>query len=440
VPVASSLRVAAAIAVTSRNGVAMFDPVSLIVGALVNGALGGVQASAQDAVLEGYTKLRTYLARRYGGKVEASINLLEQHPDSPQIRAAVARELRTAGADRDQELAQLARGLTAIIENPDAFGTFEPPDPVEQLRRSTGLRAVGNLLEQHVGKVLTIRQRYDLNDVDLLSRNIARERDLPRRVRDEVTGLHERIRAVIEQIASQIEQGRYADVERAVASFQAGYAERERAQRLIEADKGVQAAYDALRMTVEFFSELNRTVLMRIESETAPDRQSTMMFGNAVMIYELTDFVIGYIQAFTVNTDLEQFHVEAKQRVQQTREQQKALEEMARNPDVEPVVRDQILEDIRNREAAFDELEREWDRYLAEFRQLRLRVDEVRGKVPTLATIRENARIQIMTLQLVAMLRFLKQNSDSIKGAVDTLQGFRLAPLSSTRVRRLIGV
>jgi uncharacterized protein YifE (UPF0438 family) len=159
-----------------------------------------------------------------------------------------------------------------------------------------------------------------------------------------------------------------------------------------------------------------------------------------VMIYELTDFVIGYIQAFTVSTDLETFHVEATQRVQQTRDEQKALEEMARNPDVEPVVRDQILEDIRNREAAFDELEREWDKYLAEFRQLRLRVDEVRGKVPTLATIRENARIQIMTLQLVAMLRFLKQNSDSIRGAVDTLQGFRLAPLSSSRVRRLIGV
>jgi hypothetical protein len=417
----------------------MFDPVSLIVGVLVNGALGGVQASAQDAVLEGYTKLRTYLARRYGGQVEASINLLERHPESPQIRAAVARELRTAGADRDQELTQLARGLTALIENPDAPG-MAAPDPVEELRRTTGLRAVGNLLEQHVGKVLAIRSRYDLNDVDLLSGNIARERDLPRRVRDEVTGLHERIRAVIERIASQIEQGRYEDVEHAVAGLQAGFAERERAQRLIEADKGVQASYDALQMTVEFFSELNRSVLARIESEASPDKQSTMMFGNAVMIYELTDFVIGYIQAFTVSTDLETFHVEATQRVQQTRDEQKALEEMARNPDVEPVVRDQILEDIRNREAAFDELEREWDKYLAEFRQLRLRVDEVRGKVPTLATIRENARIQIMTLQLVAMLRFLKQNSDSIRGAVDTLQGFRLAPLSSSRVRRLIGV
>jgi hypothetical protein len=418
----------------------MFDPVSLIVGALVNGALEGVQVSAQGAVVEGYTKLRDYLARKYGGQVEASISLLEQHPESPHVRAAVARELRSAGADSDQELTQLARSLTRLIEDPETFlRSTTPPDPVEQLRRTTGLRAVGQLLEQHVGKVLSIRSRYDLNDVDLLSGNIARERDIPRQVRDEVTGLHERIRMIIEQIASQIEQGRYEEVEQAVAGLN-GFAERERAQRLIQADKQVQVAYDALRLTVEYFSELNQSVLARIERETSADKQSTMMFGNAVMIHELTDFVIGYIEAFSVSTDLEKFQAEAKKRIQHTRDQQKALAEMVGNADVEPIVRDQTLEDIRSREAAFDELEQEWDKYLAEVRQLRVKVDEVRGKVPTLAIIRENARIQIMTLQLVAMLRFLKQNSDSIKGAVDTLQGFRLAPLSSTRVRRLIGV
>jgi hypothetical protein len=419
----------------------MFDPVSLVVAALVSGALSGVHNVAEGAVVVGYTQLRDHLVRRYGGKVSDSISLLERYPEDPQVRAAVATELRNAGADRDQELTRLARNLTVLIENPDPSTTATPrPDPVEQLRRTTGLRAVSHLLEDHVGKVLSIRSRFKLEDVDLLSANLARERDVPRRVREEVTGLHDRIRAVIEQIASQIEQGRYAEVEHAVANLQAGYAEQERAKRLIAADKGVQAAYDALRLTVEFFSDLNLTVLARIEREPSADKQSTMMFGNAVMIYELTDFVIDYIEAFTLSTDLDAFHAEAKKRVQQTREQQKGLEAMLLGTNVDPLVRDQTLEDIRNREAAFDELEREWDKYLAEVKQLRVKVNEVRGKVPTLAAIRENARIQIMTLQLVQMLRFLKQNSDSIRGAVDTLQGFRLAPLSPTRVQRLIGV
>lgn len=158
------------------------------------------------------------------------------------------------------------------------------------------------------------------------------------------------------------------------------------------------------------------------------------------MICELTDFVIGYIEGFSLGGDLDKLHAEARQRVKETRDRQKALESRLRGMDVEQAVRDQTLEDIRNRESALRELDSEWDKYLGEMQQLRTTVNEVRGKIPTLEVIRENAHIQIMTLQLVAMLSFLKQNSDSIRGAVDTLQGFRLAPLSSTRVRRLLGV
>jgi hypothetical protein len=39
----------------------------------------------------------------------------------------------------------------------------------------------------------------------------------------------------------------------------------------------------------------------------------------------------------------------------------------------------------------------------------------------------------------MAMLRFLKLNAEAVKGTIDTLKGFRLAPLSPTRVQRLVG-
>jgi hypothetical protein len=409
----------------------MTDPVSLVLTVLINGALGNLESAATDAISEGYAQLRQYLAQRYGRQVTESVDALERHPTSPEARQRVERELRIAGADEDPVLGDLARRLLAVVQDPfgDA-GPPPPPDPVEGLRRATGLRTVGRLLEDHVGRVVDLRSRYAVEDTALLSSNIGRSNDIPRQVRDQVVGLHEQMRRIIEQIAASIEQGRYAEVEQAVGNLPAGFAERQRAQRLVEADKQAQISYDALRLTVEFFSELNQTVLANIERESSGQRQATMMFGNAVMIYELTDFVIRYISAFGLGNDIERLHADAKKRVGEARVQQRALEARVRGTDVEEAVRDQTLEDIRAREQAFDELEREWDAYLGQVRQLRLRVDEVRGKVPTLEVIRENARIQILTLQLVAMLRFLKQNSESIKGAVDTLQGFRLAPLS----------
>jgi hypothetical protein len=59
-------------------------------------------------------------------------------------------------------------------------------------------------------------------------------------------------------------------------------------------------------------------------------------------------------------------------------------------------------------------------------------------KIPTLELIRENARVQLNILELVSMLRFLRQSADAFKAAVETLQGFRLAPLTASKVRRLV--
>jgi hypothetical protein len=99
-----------------------------------------------------------------------------------------------------------------------------------------------------------------------------------------------------------------------------------------------------------------------------------------------------------------------------------------------------ILEDIHHRDGAIDELEKEWISYVGEIGKLHLTVNEIQAKVRTLELIRDNARLQIGVLQAVAMLRFLKQNSDALRGTIETLKGFRLAPLSPNRVRRLLGI
>jgi hypothetical protein len=60
--------------------------------------------------------------------------------------------------------------------------------------------------------------------------------------------------------------------------------------------------------------------------------------------------------------------------------------------------------------------------------------------VPTLEAIRTNARIQIDVMQEVAILQFLRLNANALQGTISTLQGFRLAALTGSRVCRLVGV
>ena len=77
---------------------------------------------------------------------------------------------------------------------------------------------------------------------------------------------------------------------------------------------------------------------------------------------------------------------------------------------------------------------------MADVGRLHGSIGDVRGMLPTLQVIRKSAQLQIKTLQAVALLSFLRTNSDSIRNAVSSLQGFRLIPLTPTRVRRLLGV
>ena len=416
----------------------MIDPISIIVGALVSGLTAGAEAVVEDAVVESYRALRDRLSSRYGPDVEYGIEALEVTRAAPAQAQQLEQALRRAGADRDPELTRLAARLNQLIANPDLSAGV---DPVEHLKRRSGLTAIGNLLDEHIQSVLGVRARFPIDDDNLLSTRVGRQRALPAEVRNGLSGLHTQMRRVIQQVAVTIEQSRYRELDIALESIDAGFAERKRAAALVQADKELHVSYETLRLTVEFFSELNQGVLSRIRSETSRRVESNMMFGNAIMILELTDFVIGFVSEFRLANDLDGLHAEAKKRVAEARSRQAALKQrMQRDDKVDPAVRATILEDIEDREGALLELEREWLTYVDGARGLNDLVREVRTMLPTLEVIRENAEIQILTLQLVAMLRVLTQNSDSIRGAVASLKGFRLARLSSGSVRRLLGI
>jgi hypothetical protein len=413
----------------------MIDPVSLIVGALVKALTAGAEEAGRSAGKEAYLALKGVIIRKYGQIVEDAIFSLEQQPTSMNRQSEVENVLRRAGAGDDPELVSLADNLFQVVQE----GIWD--DPLRQPKRAAGLRAIGQILTSHVQNLNQARAWYTVSDSELLGSNVLRSRNIPEEVRSNLANLHERIQNIIKEIALQIEGGKYRDTESATEKIQVRV-ERERATTLVAADKAIHVSYETLRLAVEFFSELNSTILIQIEKEPSSERQTQMMFGNAVMIFELTDFVIDYINAFSLDgmAELDAIHRDTKQRIAATRADQTVLENQIKGPEIEPAVRDGILEDIRNREAAMNLVLGEWERYVGETKQFYARVGEVQGRVPTLVAIRENARLQLSVLEIVAMLRFLKQNSEAVRATVNTLQGLQLAPLSPTRVRRLLNI
>lgn len=411
----------------------MLDPVSVTVAALVKAfLLSGAQGAGRAAGTDAYQALKTALSKKYG-EAAASIANLERDPGSRDRQQQLASTLRHLGAGNDKELLRLSEQLLDAIEK----GVWA--DPLDEPRRAGGIRAVAQTLDSHIERIAKIRANYRISDSDLLSSNISRATDVPAQLRAEVSALHVRIRQIIEQVASSIEGEKYQDTE-SLAQGLAGRSERERAIRLVRADKDIHVSYETLRLTVSFFSELNSEVLSRIEREPSGERETQMMFGNGIMIYELADFVIGFIENFAPGGfhELEDLHRETLRRIEKTLNDQERLIASAHRDGIEPEVREGILTDARNREQALNVFREEWDRYVAETKQFYGSVKDVQQKIPTLGLIRENARVQLDVLEMVSMLRFLKQNADAVRATVDALKGFRLAPLTTARVRRLL--
>ncbi len=402
---------------------------ALLLKAFLTGAVKGVRAPAER---DGYEAFRNAILSRYP-VASPIIEDLEHDPYSQKLQEQLIGVLHVLGAGNDKALQQLADELMDDVEYGD------PTDLPDQSKRDAGFRLIQEALNDHLDRITSIRAKYPVEDSDLLSSNITHATDVPEQVRAEVRALHSRIRQIIGGIAFAIENDKYRDIEESIKSLPAR-SMRERAASLVKADKDLRISYETLRLSVDFFSDINSMLLERIEQESQANRQSQLMFGNAIVIYELADYVIGSIKKFTPGglRELEDLHQEALWRIEKARYAQQRHIENAGGDSVDPGLRDAVLRDAREREAALSIVQDEWGRHITEASQFSSSVDNVRQKIPDLELIRENARLHIDVLEMVSMLRFMRQSPNSILDTVDALKGFRLAPLTETRVRRLL--
>ena len=90
-----------------------------LVSALTAGFMGGVTKIGESLVGDAYKALKSALSRKFGKKsgVIKSVRKLEADPRSGEAQNALARSIRETGADRDQELLQLADQLSRTVIN-----------------------------------------------------------------------------------------------------------------------------------------------------------------------------------------------------------------------------------------------------------------------------------------------------------------------------------
>jgi hypothetical protein len=390
--------------------VLVVDPVTLVVMGLARCLLAGLAAG--EPSLDAYWQLRDILVGRYGSSVETRLKLLERDPTAAGVQQDLGAALRRAGAAGDTDLGPLAQNLLRLVSDPASAN-----DPIDEAWRTAGVRTVGLVLHRHVARLLDIRSRFAVPDTDLLIPILADRAEIPADLRRDLVELPARFRSIIEQVTVAIEAGRGATPRSVI-----GYPDRQRAERLLEADRRLRVSYESLRLTVGCYRELTAAALTRLDracpgqSPADPDE----LLGDAAVMFELADLVIQLVRTFSLagTEELDRLHGEVRDRI-------------ADQLDPEPGP---------ERAASIAVATEEWAAYVRELDQQRARVEAARIRIPAFEAIRDGAREQLGGPEPAAMIRLLTWTADAIRTTLASLSELPLVPLTPTRVQRLLRV
>lgn len=311
----------------------------------------------------------------------------------------------------------------------------------EEIQRDAGIQAIERVAEDHLNQILVVRERYSVDDMDLLTTNVTAIKDIPQNVRDRMTSLHERIRVIIEQVAAHIEARKYRTVEGEVSDMQLSINERARVSSLINAEKQLQTSYGSLKTTVDVLTHMNDMILRRIAaSERAGDRttERNLVLANAILVYELTDYVIHYVEHFQLEGVEEIIRIQRSElkKLSELQKHQNDLRKRARASST-PDFRDTTLASIDALEDSVNVIREEWESYTDEVKEMQSRVGPIAQRLHDLKVLRDLAGMQIRVFEAAAAVGILKRNILALEDAMKGLEKLQLASLTPDRVRRL---
>jgi hypothetical protein len=119
------------------------DPVSLIVAALIAGAMAGTKEVAGTAIKEAYNGLKDLIKRKFAGNAKAEETLADHEKDPETYEKPLKKVLTQTGADQDQLIIQAAQRLMAQIDpQGTSAGKYTP-----QFYGSVGRVAMGDHMQ-----------------------------------------------------------------------------------------------------------------------------------------------------------------------------------------------------------------------------------------------------------------------------------------------------
>ncbi|ELS03451.1 hypothetical protein Xen7305DRAFT_00031750 [Xenococcus sp. PCC 7305] len=318
---------------------------------------------------------------------------------------------------------------------------------VEENTKETLVEVVETeVLDSHISQILALRNEFPVSNYEILSSNISLNRQIPQEIKKQIGAFQNKLRAVIERGALEIENFKYKSYEEALAKEHLTYNERNQATNLLEADKKINISFQSLKVATELFLELNKRIQEKIEDCRKSQNarlERDLVLANAILVYELSDFLISYLNSLKLEgiDGIKEVQRYINEKLSQIERKQQQLKARAESPEIiDEDVKQQVLSDIDRRNEAIQIVREEWSKYESSIEELKDSIGASKKQIPTLTLIRDNAESQIDILEITAIMQVIKNNVNALDSAIQNLKQVKLVSLTPDRITRLLNI
>lgn len=301
-------------------------------------------------------------------------------------------------------------------------------------------------LEKHIRTVRKVRKGIPIKNSSLVTGEIQEHIPAMRfLIRRQIGKLQVELKELIWMVAVEHEKGKFDSMREnflrinGVSKFHAI-----RGAQIIEREKEMFVSYSSLFIACKACCEINKGLLSKISHErlstNAAENELELLFKNAIMVFETTSLIIGIIQNFQLR-GLSEFQAlktcifkelaEAEQKSQQTVNK-------SASRGIPSSQREETIARHRNLMESAIQVRSQWHHFEDQIKSMQQNVSALAQRIPSLELTRDNAKVQLDFLELVAVTRMMDQTIRDIEG-LGSLE-LDLAPLTQYDVCRLIGV
>ncbi|MFZ2087951.1 MAG: hypothetical protein WAU47_05200 [Desulfobaccales bacterium] len=321
-----------------------------------------------------------------------------------------------------------------------------------ELEKNAGYQAVVAYLQDYTKKVRDLQEKYAFSNKDIMSPKLIDNSRLTSEETASLMELKQKLDHIIHEVAERVEKHRVVSYDDYTKGYELNAYDKLRVNSLVKSVRDINKSIQKIKFTVETFSRCNKQLIHEFDEYVKQgdfSKSKTFVLGNLVLIYELANYMINFLEKFKIEgfDDILQLSQKELLKINTAMQDLQKLKLDADYPEIDAKVKDQVVANLNDREKSLELFKEEWDKYIGGIQQVQGKVGSLKDKIPTLKLIRDNAQNQLDFFEIMKIFGIMvvaeavRKNLDPLEEIVDLpLEEIELISLPPHKVYNLIGV